>query len=167
MRSNCWSRICSPCRDSASGGNVVAPLIWVLMVAAGQATRAMSTTATRIEAHGLFSNTFAQRRHNRPSRAWCSLMTGSLSTRWPSTPSRAGRKVTDAATEKNTTSAPAMPSERSPGEGKKARPTTPTITATPLKKTERPARAVVTPTASLTVAPLCSSSRKRDTMKSA
>ena len=75
--------------------------------------------------------------------------------------------MTEAATEKNTTSAPPMPSERSPGDGKNTRPTTPTITAMPLKNTERPARAVVTPTASLTVAPLCSSSRNRDTMKRA
>ena len=51
--------------------------------------------------------------------------------------------------------------------GKNTSPTTPTTTARPLKKTERPARATVTPTASWTVAPLCSSSRKRDTMKRA
>ena len=75
--------------------------------------------------------------------------------------------VTDAATEKNTTNAPPMPSERRPGEGKKTRPMTPTSTAAPLKKTERPARAVVTITASCTVAPRCNSSRNRQTMKSA
>jgi hypothetical protein len=53
-------------------------------------------------------------------------------TRWPSTPISAGMKVREAATEKKTTSAPPMPSERSPGEGKNTSPTTPTMTATPL-----------------------------------
>jgi len=53
-------------------------------------------------------------------------------TLWPSTERMAGMKVTDAATEKNTTRAPPMPKERSPGEGKNTRPITPTMTAAPL-----------------------------------
>ncbi len=41
-------------------------------------------------------------------------------------------KVTEAATEKSTISAPPIPRDRMPGEGKKIRPTTPTNTAAPL-----------------------------------
>ena len=95
------------------------------MVAAGAATRAMSTAAMTMETQGRFRTRPAQPFQNRPSCADCSLITGTEFTRCPSTPIRAGMKVNDAATEKNTTKAPPIPRERSRGRGRTPSPLPP------------------------------------------
>ncbi len=131
-RSNSVSRISIPWRDSAALGRVEAETISVFMVAAGQTMSAIRTRATRMDAQGRRNTARAHHLEKRPSWATCSLITGIESTRRPRTDSRAGMKVTEAATEKNTTNAPAAPIDRRPVEGKNTSPSTATITAAPL-----------------------------------
>ncbi len=132
----------------------------------GQAKASTTATVTIRTLTGCAITHSDQRRQKRPSRpAWPN--TRSESTRGPRTPIRAGSSVKAAATENSTTSEPPRPIERSAMYLKVSRPSMPTITARPLKKMERPARATVVSTASATVAPSRNSSRKRPTMKRA
>ena len=81
-------------------------------------------------------------------------------------PSSAGSSVRAASTEKITTRAPPRPIERIDMNGMTTRPSRPTTTVSPEKKMERPAYSTVISTASATVRPALSSSRKRPTMNS-
>ena len=78
----------------------------------------------------------------------------------------AGNKVIAASTAIKTTRTPPMPTERNILMRKKMRPRRPIETVRPEKVTARPAVATVTATASSTLRPRVSSSRKRLTMKS-
>ncbi len=81
-------------------------------------------------------------------------------------PSTAGRKVRAKTTELSTTSEPPMPMERRAGASNRSRPDSPMATARPLNATALPEVATVRSTASATVRPRVSSSRKRLTMNS-
>ena len=92
--------------------------------------------------------------------------TGNAFTRVPIMARTAGNKVIAASTAIKTTSTPPMPTERNIVIRKKTRPRRPIDTVRPEKVTARPAVAMVMATASSTLRPWVSSSRKRLTINS-
>ena len=137
---------------------------WIL--ATGQAKASTTATVTTSTLTGWAITQSDQRRQKRPS---CPARPNTRTelTRGPRIPISAGSSVSAAATENSTTSEPPKPMDRRAMYLKVSRPSMPTMTARPLKKMERPAWATVVSTASATVAPSRSSSRKRPTMKRA
>ncbi len=102
----------------------------------------------------------------RARRRGSGTRTGSALMRRPTTPSSAGSSVIAASMASATVIMPPRPTERSMFRGKSSKPNRPIETASPEKKTARPAVDIAIPTASGTVCPRASSSRKRLTMKS-
>ena len=124
--------------------------------------RRMTACATRSQRAVRAGSTPSATGRNR----WRRPPSDSALTRWPSIPRTAGRNVRAKTTEQRTTSAPAMPIERIAGASNRSSPDSPMATAMPLNATALPAVATARSTASPTVRPRRSSSRKRLTMNS-
>ena len=157
--------ICSPTLDSAPAGRISAPDTPVLIFTTGLASTRMTTMTAMNSVTGWRMTHLDHASQKRPSGPRCRYTRSALM-RGPSMPSMPGSSVRAAATETSTTSEPPMPMERNAMNCIIIRPARPTITARPLKKIERPARATVVSTACATVSPAASCSRKRPTMSS-
>ena len=119
---------------------------------------------------GRLMTRLAQRRQNGDSRSLSTMRFGStrrLLMRWPMIASSAGSRVIAAITETSGISRPPMPIERITGTGMMTMLTRPIATVEPETITERPACFIVSTSASSTVSPCESSSRKRKIISSA
>ncbi len=128
--------------------------------------RAITAFATRSQRERAGPSSGRGARPVRPRSRSTRPPTDSASTRVPSIPSRAGRKVSAKNSDAATVSIPPMPNDRSAGALNASSPPSPVATAMPEKVTALPDVATAISTASPTVRPRCSSSRNRLTMNS-
>ena len=161
----------SPRRESNRVGSTSARATFSVAEATGAASTAITASVATMNVHGRAITARASRsqkctdparsRRNRRGRS------GPRSTRGPSIPRMAGRSVTAAKAETATTRVPPAAIDDSTRRPKAHMPESPITTARPENAIDRPAVSTVRTTAASTSRPARSSSRKRETARSA